>query len=160
MQQVYQQQLLHQQQQYQQLQAMQAAQKDGVTSPEAPPTNGQTPPTSVQQIPPTATPAVNHVQNGPVAPAGSKAETTPTTQNPDSEQEARKEGEGKTDGMKCCHTRICSLGTDWWRMVITFIYLKRDSLLIVSLKIVFEAVPRKIISCILCKGIIAMGSIS
>lgn len=138
MQQVYQQQLLHQQQQYQQLQAMQAAQKDGVTSPEAPPTNGQTPPTSVQQIPPTATPAVNHVQNGPVAPPGANVETTPTTQNPDSEQEAKKEGEGKTDGMKCCHTctGICSLNSDW-KIARTFIYLKRGSLLVVSLKIVF-----------------------
>ena len=99
MQQVYQQQLLHQQQQYQQIQAMQAVQKTG-NSTEAPPTNGPVPPSSVQQIPPTALPAANHVQTGPVVPPpNTTVEATPEQRPPNPDQDAREEN-GEDEGKK------------------------------------------------------------
>lgn len=76
MQQVYQQQLLHQQQQYQQLQAMQAAQKAGTT--EAPPTNGQVP-TQTQQAPPTNSQVLPTNPQAPLMANGPTALPTETT---------------------------------------------------------------------------------
>ncbi|KAH3846232.1 Golgi resident protein GCP60-like [Dreissena polymorpha] len=81
MQQVYQQQLLHQQQQYQQLQAMQAAQQQQSNGPTP---IGSPPPGPTQQnltsLPTSVPAAVNHLQNGPVAPP-SVAQTNGNQEN-------------------------------------------------------------------------------